>query len=334
MRWTNKAAALRVSITAFAIAGFAVAVSPQPISAQDYPSRPVRIVVPFAPGAGNDLLGRLVAADLTQRLGQQVYVENKPGGGSQIGTDLAVKSRPDGYTLLWTASDGLSVLPAVKASMPYKVPDDFAFIAALTTMSFAVSVGSKVPVRSMQELVAYGKANPGKLNYGTAGAGSAPHMGGALIANAAGIQMVPVPFGGMGPALNALLAGTVEVALVTTPFARPQAETGAIRVLATTGATRSWLFPEVPTVEQTGLRNASTVIFYGLLAPAGTPDAIVARLRKETGEMAKDSGFIEKLRAAGYQPEYIPGDAYRDFILKDLEQWRGVAKAANISIAN
>ena len=218
--------------------------------------------------------------------------------------------------------------------MPYKVPDDFAFIGALTTMSFAVSVANKVPIKSMAELIDHAKAHPGKLNYGTAGAGSAPHMGGALIANAAGIAMVPVPFGGMGPALNALLAGTVDVALVTTPFARPQAQTAAIRVVATTGKTRSWLFPDTPTVEEIGLRNASTMIVYGILAPAGTPEPIVVRLRKETAEMVKSAGFIERLRSAGYQPEYLPGDAYRDFLLKDLEQWRRVAKDANIAIAN
>ena len=201
----------------------------QPASAQDYPSRPVRIVVPFAPGAGNDLLGRIVAAELTKRLGGQVFVENKPGAASQLGTDLVAKSPADGYTLLWTASDGLSALPAVKASVPYTIPDDFAFIASLTRIAFVIAANPKVPAKTIQELVAYAKANPGKLNYGSAGIGSAPHLGLALLANAAKIEMVHVPFAGLGPALNAVMAGTVDLSLTTVPFVKPQEDAGTVR---------------------------------------------------------------------------------------------------------
>ena len=182
-----------------ALAVMALAWMAAPVAAQDYPSRPVRIVVPFAAGAGNDLLGRLFAAELTKRLGGQVFVENKPGAASQLGTDLVAKSPADGYTLLWTASDGLSVLPAVKASMPYKIPDDFIFIASPTRISFVIAAHPDVPAKSLKELIAYAKANPGKLNYGSAGLGSAPHMGLALFANAAGLDMVHVPFAGLAP---------------------------------------------------------------------------------------------------------------------------------------
>ena len=182
-----------------AIATLVLAAGSQPLLAQDYPSRPVRVVVPFAAGAGTDLLGRLVAGELSQRLGQQFFVENKAGAAAQVGTDLVAKSPPDGYTLLWTVTDGLSVLPAVKASVPYKSPDDFAFIAGVSQMPFVVSINAKVPIKSMAELIAYAKANPGKLNFGSAGIGSAPHMGIALISVAAGIDMVHVPFAGLGP---------------------------------------------------------------------------------------------------------------------------------------
>ena len=182
-----------------ALAAMALAWMAAPVAAQDYPSRPVRIVVPFAAGAGNDLLGRLLAAELTKRLGGQVFVENKPGAASQLGTDLVAKSPADGYTLLWTASDGLSVLPAVKASVPYKIPDDFIFIASPTRISFVIAAHPDVPAKSLKELIAYAKANPGKLNYGSAGLGSAPHMGLALFANAAGLDMVHVPFAGLAP---------------------------------------------------------------------------------------------------------------------------------------
>src|SRR4029079_9122654 len=172
---------MRKAIVVVTIA-LALATGAQPLSAQDYPSRPVRVVVPFAPGAGTDLLGRLVAGELTQRLGQQFFVENKPGAAAQLGTDLVAKSPADGYTLLWTVTDGLSVLPAVKASVPYKIPDDFTFVASLTRISFVITVNSKLPFKTLADLIAYAKANPGKLDYGSAGVGSAPHMGLAMFA--------------------------------------------------------------------------------------------------------------------------------------------------------
>lgn len=304
-----------------------------PSSAQDYPSRPVRIVVPFAAGAGNDLLGRLVAAELTKRLGGQVYVENKPGAASQLGTDLVAKAPADGTTLLWTASDGLSVLPAVKPSVPYHIPNDFAFIASLTRISFVIALNPKVPIKTIAELVAYAKANPGKLNFGSAGPGSAPHMGLALLGTAAKIDMVHVPFGGLGPALNAVMAGTVDLSLTTVPFAKPQAEAGTIRVLAITGTARDPQLPDVPTLQESDL-PVTTQVFFGLLAPAQTPEPILARLRKEMAEIAKEPAVVERLQTLGYPANYLPGDAYRDIILKDLEQWRAVAKAANIKIEN
>ena len=315
----------------FAVIALAWGVAPA--VAQDYPSRPVRIVVPFAAGAGNDLLGRLLAAELTKRLSGQVFVENKPGAASQLGTDLVAKSPPDGYTLLWTASDGLSVLPAVKASMPYKIPDDFIFIASPTRISFVIAAHPDVPAKSLKELIAYAKANPGKLNYGSAGLGSAPHMGVALFANAAGIDMVHVPFAGLGPSLNAVMAGTVQLSLTTVPFAKPQGEAGKIRNLAITGPSRDPLLPDVPTLQESGL-PVTTQVFFGLLAPAGTPEPIVTRLRKEVGEIANDAAVVERLRTLGYPPAYLDGSTYRDTILKDLEQWRAVAKAANIQITN
>ncbi len=316
-----------------AIASLALAAGSQPLSAQDYPSRPVRVVVPFAAGAGTDLLGRVVAGELSQRLGQQFFVENKAGAAAQVGTDLVAKSPADGYTLLWTVTDGLSVLPAVKASVPYKIPDDFAFIAGASQMPFVVSINAKVPIKSMAELIAYAKANPGKLNFGSAGIGSAPHMGIALISVAAGIDMVHVPFAGLGPTTNALIAGTVDVALVTPPLIKPHVDSGAVRVVAVTGKTRHPLLPDVPTLQETGL-NVTTIVSYGLSAPTGTPEPILAKLRKVMTEMIEDKVVIERLRVIGYESDHLIGDAYRDFIVKDLEQWRAVAKAANIKIEN
>jgi tripartite-type tricarboxylate transporter receptor subunit TctC len=320
----------RTLISAALVAAGLVAGAPL-AAAQDYPARPVRMVVPFAAGGGTDLVGRIVAQELSKGLNQQFYIENKPGAAGQAGTDLVAKSPPDGYTLLWTVTDGLSVLPAVKASVPYKIPNDFAFVAGILQLPFAVSVNAKVPLKSMAVLIAYAKANPGKLNFGSAGVGSAPHLGIALINVAAGIDMVHVPFNGLGPATNALIAGTVDIGLVTPPQAKPHVDSGALRVLAVTGNKRYAAMPDVPTLKEAGL-NVSTIVGYGMTAPAGTPEPVLAKLRQGISNMMKDKNLLARMSELGYETDLQLGDAYRNFIVKDLEQWRSVAKAAKISI--
>jgi tripartite-type tricarboxylate transporter receptor subunit TctC len=309
-----------------------VLIGARPAAAQDYPAKPVRVVIPFAAGAGTDLTGRLVGQELSKRLGQQFYVENKPGAAAQLGTDLVAKAQPDGYTLLWCVTDGLSVLPAVKA-VPYTIPDDFAFIGSIAHQPYTVAVPAKAPFASMTEFVAYATANPGKLNYGSAGAGSLPHLVMALIGKAANIQMVHVPFAGLGPATNALIAGTVDVGLVTPVQVKPHLESGALRALAVSSKKRSRVLPNVPTLEETGL-PVSAVVAYGLTAPARTPPAIVARLRAAMDEVMKDRTFTDRFTELGFELDPLIGDADRDFIVKDLELWRGVAKAAAIKIEN
>jgi tripartite-type tricarboxylate transporter receptor subunit TctC len=316
-----------------AVAMFGLAMALQPALAQEYPSRPVRVVIPFAAGAGTDLTGRIVAQELSKRLGQQFFVENKPGAAAQLGTDLVAKSPPDGYTLLWTVTDGLSVLPAVKASVPYAVPDDFAFIGSIAQQPYTLTVHPKWPFKSVAEFVAYAKANPNKLNYGSAGVGSAPHMSMALISAKAGIQMVHIPFAGLGPATNALLAGTVDIALITPAQVKPHVDSGTLRALAVTSPKRSPVLPDVPTLQEAGL-PVTAVVAYGLTAPARTPGPVLARLRQALAETTSDKAVADHFRALGIDLTPLIGDAYRDFIVKDLEQWRGVAKAANVRIEN
>jgi tripartite-type tricarboxylate transporter receptor subunit TctC len=302
-------------------------------SAEQYPARPVKLIIPFAAGAGTDLSGRIVADELGKRLGQQFIVEDKPGGAGQLGTDLVAKAEPDGYTLLWTVSDGLSVLPAVKLSLPYKVPDDFAFIGSIAQQPYTLSVSSRWDFKTFADLVAYAKSHPGRLNYGTAGPGSAPHLTIAMIAAEAGIQMVHVPFAGLGPATNALVAGQVDVGLVTPVQGKQLIDAGSIRALALTGVTRSRVLPDVPTLKEVGV-NGSAIISYGLLAPAKTEVQIVARLRRALSDMMSDSAFTDHLFSMGYEVRPLIGDDYRDFIVKDLEKWRAVARAGDIKIEN
>jgi tripartite-type tricarboxylate transporter receptor subunit TctC len=310
-----------------------IGLAAQAAGAQEYPARPVKLIIPFAPGAGTDLTGRIVADELSKRLGQQFVVENKPGAAAQLGTDLVAKSDPDGYTLLWTVTDGLSVLPAVKPSLPYKVPDDFAFIGSIAQQPYTLSVSSRRDFKTFADLVSYAKSHPGGLNYGSAGLGSAPHLTMAMIAAGAGIQMVHVPFAGLGPATNALVAGHVDIGLVIPVQAKQLIDAGSIRALATTGEKRSRVLPDVPTLAEVGV-NGSAVVAYGLTAPARTDTQIVARLKQALSGMMKDSAFTDRLYAMGFEVRPLIGDDYREFIVKDLEKWRAVARAGDIKIEN
>jgi tripartite-type tricarboxylate transporter receptor subunit TctC len=315
------------------VAALACAIA-SPAVAQDFPNRPVRIVVPFLPGAGNDILGRLTAEHLTPRLGQPVFVENKPGAGSQIGVDLVAKSKPDGYNLIWAASDGITILPAVKTSMPYKVPDDFSFISRIVQLPFVLAVRPGLPVRNVAELIAYAKANPGKVRYGTSGIGGAPHMGTILMERAAGVEMLHVPYPGISAVVNALLSETIDIALITPPTVKPHTDAGKVIPIATTGKERHPLFPNVPTLEEAGLANVVVVVWYGILAPAGTPEPVLARLRTEVADVLKDPKVAERLSTLGYQVSYLAGNDFRDFVVKDYEQWKSVAKAANVVVTD
>ena len=323
------------ALLAAVLAGIVASLAPPATLAQEYPKAgPIKIIVPFLPGAGNDLLGRLTAEHLTPRLGQTVIVENKAGAGSMIGIDFVAKSKPDGYHLIWVASDGITILPAVKPNMPYKVPEDFAYIARIVELPFVLAVSPRLPVKTVPELIAYAKANPGKVRYGTSGIGGAPHMGTALMEKSAGIEMLHVPFAGISAVITALRGDTIDIAMITPPTVKPHTDSGAFRPIATTGKVRHPLFPDTPTLEEAGLRGVVVVVFYGILAPAGTPEPVLARLRTEVADILKDPKVTTRLDQLGYQVSYLPGDEFRNYILGDLEQWKKVARDANVKLVD
>lgn len=300
--------------------------------AQDYPSQPIRMIVPYPPGGGNDALGRITAEYLSRRLGQPVVVENKPGAGSAIGIDLVAKAKPDGYTILWTASDGISLLPAVKQGLPYRVPEDFSFIATATDWSNIVAVNPKLPVKNFAEFVTYAKANPGKLRYGTAGVGGAPHMATALLAKTAGIEMVHVPYQGTGPALTAVVGGHIDLTLSSPGPLKPLLDNGSLRAIVIADQKRHPLYPDVPTTAEAGFPGLLVKFWAGLMAPAGVPEQILAKLRGEMEGMLKDPQIVERFDKLGYLPVFMQGDAFKNFVVNDLNVWRETAKSANIVI--
>lgn len=306
-----------------------------PVSAQTYPEQTIRLIVPFAPGGGTDLTARIVAEDLTKRFGRPVVVENKPGAQTAVGLELTARAKPDGYTMMWATSDGMAFLPALKDDLSFNMDKDFEYVATTMKYSLVLSVNPKLPIKSMAELVAYGKANPGKLTY--AGAGTAAELGLALIMKAIGVQGIYVPFGGSAPSVAAAVNGTTDMVISAPASSKDQILSGNIRAIALTDNALNPAFPGVPTLMSSGIdgiKNESILLFNGVLAPAGTPLPIIERWRTELQASLKDAAVIERLARIEYVPDYRPGAAFKDFMVKEQARWREVARANNIKLAN
>jgi tripartite-type tricarboxylate transporter receptor subunit TctC len=311
---------------------FAAAQAAVPANSQDFPQKqPIKLIVPFLPGASNDVLARIMAEYLGPRLGQAVIVENKPGAGSAIGTDFVAKSPADGYTLLWAASDGISVLPAVKPDITYKV-EDFTFLLQTFDANFMVLVNSNMPVKTIPELVAHLKANPNKIRFGTSGVGSLAHVGMALFESGAGVKLIHVPYKGMAGAVTDLLGGHIDMAYVTPSTTAPQVSTGKIRVLATTASRRDRTFPDMPTLNEAGVKDATVEIWFGVVGPPNLPKAIADRLTKEMVAVLKDPAAIEKFKNAKYVPFILTGDDFKKYVVDDYKTWKTVADREKIVI--
>ena len=298
--------------------------------AQSYPSKPIRIVVPFGPGGATDVVARTVADKLATRLGQPVIVENKPGASTMIGADAVAKAAPDGYTLLVSGSSTFSVAPALKERMPYDHQKDLALIALLVKAPLVLVSGPSAPAKSLAELVALAKAKPGDLGYATFGAGSAPHLLGEMFAHEAGIKVMAVPYKGSAPASMALLGGEIQFAFDTIPSVGPHIKAGKLRPLAVSSTQRSSALPDVPTLAELKLGKATFDGFYGLAAPAGTPAAIQQLLGREVAAIMALPDVKEKMLAAGLEPGFLDAHAFSTKVAEEIATFSAAGKRAHI----
>ena len=293
--------------------------------AQAWPAKPVRFIVPFPPGGSTDVAARTVAERLTRAFGQQVVVDNRGGGGGAIGTVEAARAAPDGYTLLFVA-DPVITLHLVVKNVQFDMQRDFSAVTQVTTQPIAVAVHASLPVASVQELIAYAKANPGKLSFAHSGTGSGQHMSGELLKKMAGIDIIHVPYKGGGPAVQDLVAGQVPMGVLGSTPLIPHHRSGRIRIVAFTSKERFAPMPEIPTLHESGLAGFDTTQWLGILAPKGTPAEIISRVQVETAKALAQPEVKERLAQAAL---LAVGGTPREFealIRADLERWTAIAK--------
>jgi tripartite-type tricarboxylate transporter receptor subunit TctC len=320
-------AAAAIAILLASVTAFASSAAAQTAGA--FPSRAIRIVVPSAAGGGTDILARVLAQKLTERLGQPVVVENRPGAGQMIGTELVAKSPPDGHTLVMAAST-LVLNPLMYARVPYDAQRDLAPIALVATLANVVVVHPSLRVSSLAELLALAKGKPGSVPYASAGVGTSPHLSIVLLESLAGISLVHVPYKGTGPAVADVLSGQVPLVASNVLTALPHLRAGRLRALGVTSATRVNALPEVPTIAEAGVPGYAAVQWYGLLGPAGTPTAAIERLNAEVVRALDLPDVRERLAADGAEPAGGTPEAFGRFIAEEVRKWAGVARAAGL----
>jgi tripartite-type tricarboxylate transporter receptor subunit TctC len=298
--------------------------------AQSYPTRAVRIIVPFPPGGGTDIISRTVAQKLSETWSQPVVVENRGGANGIIGTDLGAKSKGDGYTLLVVIATH-AINPSLYTKLPYDTGKDFAPVTLMAQYPFIITIHPSLPARNVKEFIALAKRRPGQLSYASSGNGSGPHLGFELFKTMANIDVVHVPYKGAGPANVDLIAGQVQVFLNNFLAAMPYIKSGRIRVLAVTSAERSQAMPELPTVAESGLPGYEVIGWYALLAPAGTPQAIITKVHADTAAALKVPAVHNRLTSEGAEPVGSPPEAFSKFLAAEIAKWARVAKAAKIT---
>ncbi|ARP86681.1 Bug family tripartite tricarboxylate transporter substrate binding protein [Bordetella genomosp. 9] len=298
-----------------------------------YPDKPVTLLIPYPPGGSADMLARPLSAILQARWGQPLVLEYKAGAGGTIATSQLARSKPDGYTLIMVLA-AHAINPSLYAKLPYDTRKDFAPVSLVATLPMLVSAPLSTPANNMSEVVAYAKSHPGELTFASAGPGNTSHLAGEMFKSATGINMLHVPYKGSGPAVVALLGGEVSMMFDSFSTSYPQVQSGKLKALAVTGEKRSPLLPNVPTVAESAVPGFVVNGWYGVLAPAGTPAAIVDKLSADIAQALKDPALNRQLAAAGYEPVGSTPKEFAQYIDRELDRWGAAVKAAGVKIGD
>jgi tripartite-type tricarboxylate transporter receptor subunit TctC len=301
------------------------------VAAQSYPVRPIRIVIPFAPGGATDVVFRMLAPPLSENLGQPVLIDNRPGGAATIGMDVVAKAAPDGYTV-GVANVSLGVNPFVLSKLPFDTEKDFAPVSLVATITMVLAVHPSVPVRSVKEFIAFAKARPGSLNYASGGNASSGHLACELFMLKTGIRMVHIPFKGGGPSVASSVAGQTAILFTTVPSAIHHLKSGRLIGLGVSAAMRDPALPDVPSIAEAGVAGYEFFDWQGVVAPAGTSSAVVNRLNRELVKVLADSDLMKRIAAVGARTVGSTPDELGAFIRKELSTWSTVVKATGIRI--
>ncbi len=314
--------------TVWTLAGLAV-ISSAAFS-QTYPVRPIRMIVPFPAGGGSDTMGRVVGQKLSASLGQQIVVENRPGAGGSIGAEMAAKAAPDGYTLLLGSTSEIAQYPNVNPKIAYNPQRDFAPVSLVGNVPLVLVVHPSLPTQTVKELVALAKSRPGEINFSSAGNGSTTHLAVELLILTAGIRMSHVPYKGSAPAVTDLVAGNVQIGIPTMPAALPFVKAGRLKALAVSTARRSPAMPHVPSMQEAGVDRYDTALWTGVLAPSGTPNAILSRLQNEIARLIRLPDVEEALAKQGAEPASSTPEQFSAHIRSEFAKWAKVVKESGV----
>ena len=301
-------------------------------AAQTFPAKPVRIIVPQTPGGASDLLARVVGQKLSERWGQPVVVENRAGAGGNVGTDYVAKSPADGYTLLMSYVGTQAINGSVYKSLSYEPFKDFAPVATLATVPFALVVNQSFPAKSAGELIAFARTHPGQVNFGSAGNGSLNHLLGEMVNMNQGVKLVHVPYKGAAGALTDTISGQIQMTFSSLPSVAGHIRGDKLRALAVTGVRRSATFPNVPTFTEAGVPGLELSPWFGLLAPAGTPEAVVRKINADVAELLRDKDVLERFAGAGAEPYVTQPEQFGRILQDDIQKWSQVVKASGARI--
>jgi tripartite-type tricarboxylate transporter receptor subunit TctC len=301
-------------------------------AAAGYPSKPIRLVVPAAPGGGTDIIARLIGQGLTESWGQSVVVDNRGGGGGVVGVPLVTRAVPDGHTMLLGSNGHLCFAMALYRKLPYDTLKDLTPISLVANQPFVVAVHPSLPAGSIKEFIALAKSRPGGITYASGGSGGASHLGAELLQLMAGISMVHVPYKGSGPGMSALLSGEVQLLVAGIATVLPHIKTGRTKALAVTGAKRAQVAPDLPTVSEAGVPGFKFDVWYGLMFPAGTPRAISMKASAEVARVLKLPATAERFSSAGLEPVSNTPAEFTDLIKREIAKWQKVVQAAGIKV--